>query len=860
MITVNINGKEIKLEKAVTVLEAARSAGIKIPTLCWHEQLEKYGGCRLCLVEVEKMPRLQTACTLMVTDGMAVRTETEAIADVRRGILEFLLINHPLDCPYCDKAGECELQDLVEKYGPTTGRFKEKKRRVTENLQDPVIVRNMERCVMCTRCVRMCEGVQGASAIGVIDRGGHSHIEPFSGNRYNCEYCGNCVSVCPVGAIMSRLHRHSYRPWQVKENIETVCPYCAVGCTVIAQVRDDVIKRVVPRIGSPVNNGMLCSRGRFGYEFVGDPERLTSPMVRKNGVLEETTWEEAIGLVAKKLAEIKDRNGGDAIAGIASPRCTNEDNYVFQKFMRAVIGTNNIDSTARMGYAGAQAFIENIFGQGATGNIISGLSNSDTVLVAGGDPTTINPILGLQIRACSRKGGNVLTIGHVRGLRNFSPVELTPGGGRETALLERIVSELVSRKGLPGSNTILESRIKTVVDAAGAGKADVSEKDYPDFIGKLTASGTPAVVIGKDLLQSAGSGYKLFLLCAINYLINGRLYLLSDHANEQGMLDMGCAPDLLPGYRPVGYAEFRKRYENAWKTKISERPGLNIFEMIEAAGKGDLKAMYVMGENTVFNLPDGANVEASMRKLEFLVVQDLFLTETARLADVVLPALGWGEKDGTFTNMERRIQRVRKTVNRAGMEDWRIIAEISKNMSFGMNYAGSEAVFEEITKISPLHRDLTYDEIAAGNVIYPYKGEPLRGAVGEIPLNKPETASDGKITLGIDRVLFHSGTLSRKSPALVKMYSESVARMDPGTAGALSLKDGDMVRISSKSHSIELRLSVDGEVEPSVVLVPNIFEGKGALSLAGNILDPVLKAPAVCATEVTVESVGKVSS
>jgi NADH dehydrogenase/NADH:ubiquinone oxidoreductase subunit G len=402
MITVTINEKEITLEKPVTVLEAARSAGISIPTLCYHPALERYGGCRLCLVEVEKMPRLQTACTLMTADGMIVRTETDAIAEVRRGILEFLLINHPLDCPYCDKAGECELQDLVEKYGPTTGRYKEKKRKMPESLEDAIIVRNMERCIVCTRCVRMCEGVQGASAIAVMERGGHSHIEPFSGGKYDCEYCGNCISVCPVGAIMSRLHRHSYRPWQMTDQVETICPYCGVGCTVTAQVRDDTIKRVIPKLGSPVNNGLLCSRGRFGYEFVGNRDRLTRPLIRKNGVLEESTWEEAIHRVAQKLGEIKENYGSSSIAGIASPRCTNEDNYVFQKFMRVTIGTHNVDSTARTGYAGAQQFIENIFGQGATANIISGISRSDAVFVAGGDPTTVNPILGLQIRACSR--------------------------------------------------------------------------------------------------------------------------------------------------------------------------------------------------------------------------------------------------------------------------------------------------------------------------------------------------------------------------------------------------------------------------------------------------------------------------
>ncbi len=860
MIKVTINGKEITLEKAVTVLEAARSAGIKIPTLCYHEQLEKYGGCRLCLVEVEKMPRLQTACTLMVTDGMTVRTETEAITNVRRSILEFLLINHPLDCPYCDKAGECELQDLVEKYGPATSRFKEAKRKVPESLEDPVIVRNMERCIVCTRCVRMCEGVQGAAAIAVIDRGGHSHIEPFSGGKFDCEYCGNCVSVCPVGAIMSRLHRHSYRPWQMVNETETICPYCGVGCTLIVQVRDDVIKRVVPRIGTAVNNGLLCSRGRFGYEFVGHKDRLTSPLIRKNGVLEEATWEEAISLVAKKLGEIKGSFGGSSIAGIASPRCTNEDNYVFQKFMRVTLGTNNIDSTARTGYAGAQGFIENIFGQGSTANLIPGISKSDAVFVAGGDPTAINPILGLQIRACSRKGGSILTVGHIKGLRHYTPVELRPSLFSEAVLLEGIVSALKDKKGLPGANQILEEKIKDIaVSSADVVKScGVSEKDFTAFIDKLSGSSNASVVIGKEIVQSDGGNYKLLLLAAITYLINGRVYLLSERANEQGLLDMGCAPDLLPGYRPLGYAEFRKKYEIVWKTPVPERPGLTIFEMIGAAKSGSLKAMYIMGENPVFNLPNSKEVEAALKKVDFLVVQDIFLTESAKLADVVLPALSWSEKNGTYTNMERRIQRLRKAVGREGMEDWRIISEISKNMASKMHYADAEDVFSEISKVSPLHRDLSYGEIGKETAIYPYKGEPLRGVTGEIRAEKSSSvAVAGKLYLRLERPLFHSGTLSRKAQALVNIYAAAVARISPATADRLALNEGDVIKISTVPGSLDLPVAVDKDVDDSVVMLTNNFEGKGAFSLIEYSIDPVTKAPVIDGNVVTVEKVGR---
>ncbi len=867
MITITINGKEIKLEKPVTVLEAARSAGIKIPTLCWHEQLEKYGGCRLCLVEVEKMPRLQTACTLMVTDGMVVKTETEGIAEVRRGILEFLLINHPLDCPYCDKAGECELQDLVEKYGPAKGRYKEKKRKVTESLEDPVIVRNMERCIVCTRCVRMCEGVQGASAIDVINRGGHSHVEPFSGGRYDCEYCGNCVSVCPVGAIMSRLHRHSYRPWQVKDEIETVCPYCAVGCTVVAQVRDDVILRVVPKIGSAVNNGMLCSRGRFGYEFVGSKERLTTPLIRiapkdselrtpNSELFREATWEEAISLVANKLSDVKAKSGSDAIAGIASARCTNEDNYVFQKFMRATIGTNNIDSAARMGFAGAQAFIENIFGQGSTANIISGLANSDTVLVAGGDPTTVNPILGLQVRACARRGGNILTIGEIKGLKYFSPVKVGPFLYTEEALLEGIVNILRDKKGLSGANPKLEAMIKDINTSLDdvEKKCGVPAEELARFVDILAASATPALLIGKEIVQSSGASYKLLLLSAINYLFNGRIYLLSERSNEQGMLDMGCAPDLLPGYRPVAYTEFRKRYENLWDTEINEKAGLTIFEMMDAASNGSLKALYVMGENPAFNLPNSGAVEAALKNLEFLVVQDIFLNETAQLADVVLPSLSWAEKDGTFTNMERRIQRVRKAVHREGMEDWKIIAEVAKNMGGKLNYSDAESVFHEISGVSPLHRNLTYEDIEDGHAIYPYKGEPLRDVMEEIRMSKGNVAcSEGKLYLGIERPLFHSGTLSTKAPALVKIYPRAVARISAETAAALLLDEGDVARITTKTGSLELPVAIDKTADFPTVMLTNNFEGKGAYSLMEYEIEPILKSPCLDGIEIQVE-------
>jgi predicted molibdopterin-dependent oxidoreductase YjgC len=531
--------------------------------------------------------------------------------------------------------------------------------------------------------------------------------------------------------------------------------------------------------------------------------------------------------------------------------------------MRVTLGTNNIDSTARTGYAGAQGFIENIFGQGATANLIPGLSNSDSVFVAGGDPTSVNPILGLQIRACARRGANIFTIGHVHGLRHFSPEELKPALHAEAVLLEGIVTALKARKGLSGANPALEEKITEINTSLADVEriAGVSGRDFTRFVDKLSVSATPSVVVGKELVQSSGGSHKLLLVSAINYLINGRIYLLSERANEQGLLDMGCAPDLLPGYRPLAYAEFRRRYEDAWHTTISGKPGLSVFEMIDSAKKGALKAMYVMGENPVFNLPNSRDVEAALTNIDFLVVQDIFLTETGRLADVVFPSLSWAEKEGTFTNMERRLQRLRKAVDRDGMEDWRIISEISKNMPAKLYYSSTEDVFGDICKVSPLHRDLSYKYMEKSDAIYPYKGEPLRGAPGEIKTHKGGmTRTDGKLCLRLERPLFHSGTLSTRAAALVNIYPQAVARISPSLASSLFLKEGDMVRLSTKAGSLDVPLALDESIDGSVVMLTNNFEGKGAFGLMEYEIDPVTKAPCIDGNQITIEKSVRVES
>lgn len=867
MITVTINGKKITLERPVTILKAAEKAGIKIPTLCHHDMLEPYGGCRLCLVEIEKMPRLQTACTQYITDGMVIWTETEKVIEARKGVLEFLLINHPLDCPYCDKAGECDLQDLVVKYGPSTGRFLEGKRTHPESYDDPIIIRNMERCILCARCVRMCEKVQGASAISITNRSNKSFVEPFSGGRYDCEYCGNCLTVCPVGAIMSKLHKHTYRPWLIEREVDTVCSFCGVGCSLTLQVRGNSIVRAIPKPDRGLNKGLLCNRGRFGYDYVGSKERLDSPLIKKNGRHERVTWSEAFSYIANRLKEIKETYGSNSIAGIISGRCTNEDNYVFQKFMRVVLGTNNIDSVAGLAYAQAQKFFENIFGQGVTANPIHGISNSDGIFVIGGDPTSVNPVLGLQIRAAYQKAVPVITIGYAQGLKMFSSKNLIPDAFTETTLLLALIAGLRNERPLCGFNSAFEKiirdipivEIKEAVEICG-----VESNDIRYTIDTLAIMTNPSIIIGREIIQRIEGHINLLLLAVLTYLLNGRIYLLSELPNEQGLVDMGCLSDTLPGGRPITVDIFRKRYEEFSGVEISSDSGLSLVEMIEAAHNREVKALYVIGEDIVSNLSNTKYVREALSKLDFLVVHDIFMTETACMADVVIPSLAWAEREGSYTNLERRIQMIKKAVDGNGMEDWKVVANVSRMFGFNMDYEDLKDIISEITKVSPLYKDISYEDIVIGQCMWPYKGEPLRHGMNIEVIDLPDIKyliakpDKEKIYVGIDNSLFHMDNLSKNSVALMSIAPEPYVKISNVLAQELSIANGDYITITTNYGSLKLVAQVDSDIPRNIVLVPKNYNGKGIFEVIKWSVNQSIKSPVMDFTECVVRQVSNI--
>jgi predicted molibdopterin-dependent oxidoreductase YjgC len=655
-----------------------------------------------------------------------------------------------------------------------------------------------------------------------------------------------------VGAILSRLYIHSFRPWQVDKEVETVCSYCGVGCLLVVQIRDDEIKRVIPRPGHGVNKGLLCARGRFGYEYIGSSERISHPLIRKNGELQESTWNEALNYVAKKLTEIKKKRGGSAIAGIASPRCSNEDNYIFQKFMRVACGSNNIDSISRTGFAAGQKYFEDLLGQGITANLIEGINNSEAVFVLGGDPTAINPILGLSIREAARRGAKVVVLGNAKGLERYHTLQIVPPVFQEAEVLEKLLAGIYKDKGVRGEKFDVDKGIRELSDKYAGASLDGDLEEFRDI---LLKSASTSIVFGMDLVQRTDGHRSMFAIAGLTYLLEARLYLLSERPNDQGLIDAGCVPEMLPGGRPIGISDFKRKYEKAWGGSIPDQDGLTLLDMINGISNGVVKALYVMGENPLFNLPGSHEIKDALMSLELLVVQDIFLTETAEMADVVLPALGWTERTGTYTNLERRIQIQNKAVeSKSGMEDWKILSEISTKMGFEMEYADVEDIMHEIAHVSPLYRELTYREIREGICLWPYHGEPLRGELSEISTVRDSVGEyNADFYLVPEQPLFHSGTLSRRSPALMKICPEPTLKISAASAEKIGLADGEEVEFSTMFGKGRVPVSVDESLKDSRVLLSNNFAGKGVYRYINYKLDPVTRAPGTEGCEVTIQ-------
>jgi NADH-quinone oxidoreductase subunit G len=670
-VTFSLNGQQIVTPAGTLVIEAAKKQGVEVPSFCYYPGLSLQAACRMCLVEVEKMPKLQTACTLVATEGMVVKSDTEQVHKARKDMIEFLLSNHPLDCPVCDKGGECELQDMTFRYGLDHSRFTEEKLHYPEEKWSPLVYYDAPRCIMCFRCVRVCDEGMDVKALGVGARGVHSVIIPNEPGQLACEECGMCIDICPVGALTSGTYRYQTRPWEM-QYVPNPCTHCSNGCKTTLSVRNNEILRANNRDSSGVNGEFLCGKGRFGFDFTSNAERVRQPLVRRNGKLEPASWEDALEEVARRLKQVRDKHGANAIGVIGSNHTTNEENYLLNRFARATLGTNNIDHHRTADYAGLAAAL----GPDAHSALAttSDVYTAPAVLLIGNDVTQQNPLVAWQIRTGVRH--------HKTRLYVINGVE---------SKIHRQATHLV--KTAKGGE---RAAVRWLTHSEGTFDAPTTEA-LVQLKAALEAEQDVVILFGAEI-----QGPSLRDLVSFAARINGqtKIMALGDYSNSRGAADMGLLPDRLPGYASLHDSGERARFGKVWGAEIPSAQGMTARAMMDAAVSGKLKALYVVGANPVktFHVtePD------KLGRLELLVVHEMFLTETAQRADVVFPAASSYEKDGTLTNTAGQVQMTHRSIDPQGpRSDFDLIRILSHQL--GMLGVGApirlrtpEAAFDEI--------------------------------------------------------------------------------------------------------------------------------------------------------------------